>query len=110
MFRLRRHPALNRGLDESAEQRMRIERARLQLGMELASEEPWVPLELHDFDQVLIWGEAGRDETDLLEAFAIVVVHFVAMAMALGDGVLAIERHRERARLDVAWPRTEPHR
>src|SRR5271166_2853548 len=59
---------------------------------------------------MLIGREAGRDEADLLEALAIIVVYLIAMAMALGNRVLAIERHRERARLDVARPRAEPHR
>src|SRR5579872_35612 len=110
MLRLRRCRATNqRRLDESPEQRMRIERPRFQLRVELASEEPWMSLQFHDLDQVLIGRKAGREETDAFEALAIVIVHFVAMAMALGNVALAIKRERERTRLDHAWPRAEAH-
>ncbi len=48
-------------------------------------------LELHDFHQMLVRRDPGRDEAHTFEALAIVVIHFIAMAMALGDVALAIE-------------------
>src|SRR5580704_15663395 len=105
MLRLSRCVPHHGRLDESAEQRMRIERARLQFGMELASEKPWMPLQLHDLHQMIVRRGPRRDEPDLFEPLAIVVVHFVAMAMALRNVGLAIERQRQRAGLDHAWPR-----
>src|SRR6476646_3786518 len=47
----RRRLCLHRGGDEAREKRMGTGRARLQLGMELTADVPWVGLELDDLHQ-----------------------------------------------------------
>ena len=64
---------------------MRARRARLELGVELAADEPWMLRELDDLDE----GAVGRQPAQLHptgdEAIAEAVRHFVAMAMTLAD-------------------------
>ena len=43
------------GLDESSEERVRLVRLGLKLGVELYANEPWMVFDLHDFDQVAFW-------------------------------------------------------
>ena len=71
--------------NQSAKQRMTIERARFQLRMELAAKEPRMGRQFHDLDQRIVGRGAGRLEASLFERLAVVVVHFVAMAMTFGD-------------------------
>src|SRR5689334_9047762 len=46
---------LCRGGDEPGEERMGARRARLQLGMELAADEPRVRVQLNDLDELAVW-------------------------------------------------------
>ena len=63
--------------------------------MELAAQKPLVALEFHDFDQVVVRGGSGGNQAGLFEPLAIVVVDFVAMAMALADLKFAVESGRQ---------------
>src|SRR6185295_2659816 len=58
-------------LDEAAEQRMAVHRPRLQLGMELARDEPRMAPELDHLDQRAVGGEAGEHEATRLELLAV---------------------------------------
>src|ERR1700735_2893231 len=89
---------------------MTIKRPRLQLGMELPAEKPGMPLQFHYFDQAVVGRDAGRDEADFFERLAIGVVNFPSMAMPLRNARLAIQRRRQRARLQYGRIGTEAHR
>src|SRR5437762_12376302 len=89
---------------------MAIQRTRLQLGMELAAQEPRMPLQFHDLDEAIVRRGAGGDESGLLELRAVGVVYFVTMAMALVDFRAAVQPRSERTRLEHARPRPQPHR
>src|SRR5712691_4271019 len=95
---------------EAAEDRMAIERARLELRVELAGEEPRVIRQLDDLDEVAVGGDAGKHQPLLLEQRAEVVVELVTVAMPLGDLLLRVELLRERAVAEHAGISAEPHR
>src|SRR5262245_58473598 len=77
-----------RGGDEVAEERVRGERARLVLGVELAGEEPRVGGVLDDLDELLV----RRDPRDLhpsgLELREELLVHLVAVTVPVDRDVL----------------------
>src|SRR6185436_20972399 len=56
-----------RGAHESAEDRMTIERTRLELGVELTRQEPRMVGELDHFDQAAVGRDAGQDQAFLLD-------------------------------------------
>src|SRR5690606_28048259 len=98
------------GADEAAEQRVAVARARRELGVELAAEEPRVVRQLDHLHELAVLGRAGEHEPRLLEAVEIVVVELVAVAVALGHGLRAVGRGRERVLLQQAALRAEAHR
>ena len=75
------------------EQRVRLERARFQLGMELHADEPGMVGAFDDLRQQAVGRHAGEPQAVLLEPVAIVDVDLVAVAVALGD-----RRRRRRSR------------
>ena len=74
----------------------------LELGMELHTDEVGVIGQLDDLDEVAIGVDACDPKTRLTQGLPVAVVELVAVAMALTDGLVAVERTRTRARLDVA--------
>ena len=56
---------LDRRLDEAREQRMGVDRPALELGMELAAQEPGVAGELHDFGQLAVRAPAADGQPAL---------------------------------------------
>src|ERR1041385_1643657 len=76
---------LLRGRDELAEQRRRLLRARLELGVELRGDEERVVVELDDLDQALVRRGAGDDEARGLQALAQGDRNLIAVAVALVD-------------------------
>src|SRR6476469_1067880 len=81
-------------LDKAGEQRVRRERLRLQLRMELHAHEPGMVWPLDDFGQFAVGRQAGKDQALLLERVAVMDVDFVAVAVALADHGLAVDRRR----------------
>src|ERR1051325_3254868 len=75
---------------EAAEDRMAIERSRLELGMELAGEEPRGIGELDDLHQVVVGRDAREHEPLLLQSRAEIVVELVAVTMTLRDLLLGV--------------------
>src|SRR5688572_17394086 len=73
---------LDRRADEAAEQRVRLERARLQLRVELNADEPRVALDLDDLGQEAVRRQAGDDHALVLEPVAIGHVDLVAVTVA----------------------------
>ena len=64
---------------------MAFERARLEFGMELAAEEPWMVGQFHYFDQIIIGRSASGPKAGFLKCGSILIVDFQAMTMALSD-------------------------
>src|SRR3546814_3109260 len=68
---------LHRRFDETREQRMRIERLRLEFRMELHPDKPWMVRALNDFRQHAVGRHARKDEPALFELFAIRAVDLI---------------------------------
>src|SRR5690349_13596382 len=71
--------------DKSGEQRVRVQRARLELGVELTAQVPWVVGDLDDLDQPTVDAQARQPQAVFLEHVAILVVDLVAVAVALAE-------------------------
>src|SRR5581483_6183319 len=102
--------ALVRGADEVAEERRRPRRARLELGVELAGDEPRVVRQLDDLDEPALLERPGDDEPVVDELLAVVVVHLVAVPVPLVDHRLPVGLVRARAVGDLDRLRPEAHR
>ena len=83
---------LDRRLDEGGEERMRLKRAGGELGVELDAHEPGMIGALHDFRQLTIGRKARDPHASVVEPPAVADVHLVAMAVALENPLLAIDR------------------
>src|SRR3989454_3630698 len=81
---------VQRGLDERAEERMGLPRARAEFRVELPGHEPWVIGQLDDLHELLVGPDARDPEAALLERVEVVVVDLVAMAVPLPDGALPV--------------------
>src|SRR2546422_5370471 len=102
--------ALQGRLDEALEERVALHRPRLELGVELAGDEPGMVAELDHLDQRPVGRHAGEPEPALLEPLAIGVVHLVAVAVTLGDLLAIVDPARQRAFLEHAGIRSQAHR
>ena len=74
----------------SREQRMRLQRLRLEFGMELAAQEERVVGNLDDLDVGPIGGRAADAQSAGGQRALVLAIELVAMAMALADLVLAV--------------------
>ena len=101
---------LDRRGDEGREERVRLVRLGLEFGMALHPEEPRVVFQLDDLDQAALGIPATDRHAGLLEARHVVVVDLKAVAVALGDDLLAVCLPRERAGLEFALVGAEAHR
>src|SRR6266566_1354158 len=79
------------GLDERGEQRVRLERLRLKLGMELDADEPGVVRNLDDLRQDTVGRHAGEAQPGRFEGIATGDVDLVAMAVPLADMGRAVD-------------------
>ena len=102
--------ALEGRADEPAEERGRPRRARLELRVELARDEPGMVGQLDDLDEPPLLERAGDDEPVRDELFAVLVVHLVAVPVALVDRRLAVDLARARLLAELDGLRPEPHR
>ncbi len=78
---------LDSGFEEGKEEGVRSEGAGLELGMKLSSKEERVVREFKNFHQILVGIDAGEDEAGGGKLVAIVIIEFVAVAVAFGDSV-----------------------
>ena len=62
----------------------------LSSGWNCVSEEPAFAGDFGDFAEAVVGGEAGEADSGGFESFAVVVVDFVAVAVAFGDVVLSV--------------------
>src|SRR6516225_7275504 len=96
--------------DERRKQWMRLERLGLELRMELAAEEPGMIGSLDNLYIILIRRASGNFQSRVHQRFLEVAVEFIAMAVAFADLQLTVGLVRERPWLELARPRTQPHR
>src|SRR6185436_16312287 len=78
-------PAAQRRIHEACEQGMRCHRPALELRMKLAADEVRMILELDHLHQAIVGAGPAEHEPRTLECLAVVVVHFEAMTVPLGD-------------------------
>src|SRR4051812_3620676 len=97
------------GVDESGEERVRLERLRLELGMELHRHVPRVLRQLEDLDELPVQRAADDLQPLVGQRLLVEAVELVAVAMALVDHVAAVERVRLRAGAQLAGIGPEPH-
>ena len=102
-------PILVGGLDEGREQRMRLQRLRLEFGMELAAEEEWMVGNLDDLDVGSVGCGAGDAQAAGGKGLLVFAVELVAMAVALADLGFAVRLMGQRAGLELAGPGAQPH-
>src|SRR6266545_2888542 len=96
-------------VDESGEQRVRLQRLRLELGMELHRDVIRVRRQLDDFNELSVERAADDLEPFFGQRLFVQAIELVAMAMALVDDVAAIQRVRLRSRFQLARIGPEPH-
>src|SRR3954451_227545 len=101
--------ALQRGLDELAEERRRALGPGLELRMELGGDEERVVAQFDDLDEALVGRRAGDDEPGRLEALAQGDRHLVAMAVALVDDRLAVRLARAGVGVELDRVGAEAH-
>src|SRR5687768_8600595 len=82
---------------EPGEERVRLPRARAELRMELAGHEERMLRNLDELDELLLRPHARYPEAALLELAQVVVVHLVAVAVALLDDPFPVEPRRRAA-------------
>src|SRR6266511_844503 len=102
-------PVVERRANEPPEQRMWAHRPRLELGVELAADEPWMVRQLDDLHQGTVGREARAAHPVLGELVAIGVGHFVAVAVPLAHFAGAIGLRRARAGPEAAGIGAQPH-
>src|SRR5262249_59541538 len=86
------------GLHEAGEQRVRLERLRLELGVELHGDVPRMRGQLDDLDELAV--ERAADDLEALVGQRLLVqtVELVAVAVTLVDDIAAVQRVRPGAR------------
>src|SRR5712691_13256284 len=101
---------LQRGLDERRKERMPAAGRRSEFRMELAADEPGVRRQLDHLAQLLALGEAGDAQALVLQSLHVLIVDFVAVAVALVDHVRAVDLASEAPRFERGPLSPEPHR
>src|SRR5690242_1143762 len=101
---------IRRGGDESREKRMWPRGARLELGVELAADEPGVVLELNDLDELPVRREAAQPHPVLHEEVAIAIRDLVTMPVPLAHLGHAVDLGGARATSEPTRVGAEPHR
>src|SRR4029079_937812 len=88
---------------------MRLERAAFQLRMELDPDEPRMVGALDDLGQLAVRRHAGKDQAAAFERVAIVDVDLVAVAVALADQILAVNRMDDAVAVEPGGIGAQPH-
>src|SRR5690606_6852884 len=96
-------------IDETGEQGMAVTRRGGEFRMELAGQVPGVRRHFDNLHEVAVQRLAGDLQARRFKAFHVVVVDFVAVAVALGDDVLAVAVPHQRTGLEAALLATEAH-
>src|ERR1700747_1434008 len=96
------------GSNECAEQRMRLQWLRLELGMKLATNKVWMVREFHHFYISPVGCRTRNSQSRRDHRLFIFAVEFVTMTVTLADLKLSINRVCERVRFNLARPRSQP--
>src|SRR3954468_13551840 len=96
--------------DESGEQRVRLERLRLELGMELHRDVIRMRRQLDHLDELSVERSSDDLESFLGDRFLVETVELEAVTMTLFDDVGAVQLVRLGAGLQLARIRAEAHR
>src|SRR4029077_20333388 len=91
-------------------QRVRLERLRFELWMELHADEPGVIGKLDDFGQRAVGRYPRKAEPGLLQRILVPDVDFVAVAMALADMGCPVDWRRAAFGRKPRLMGAEPHR
>src|SRR5688572_11537232 len=100
----------HRGRDEAREEGMRSRGAGLELGVELAADEPRVLRVFDDLDELSVGTQPAQAQAVLGEEVAILVRDFIAMPMALTDLRHAIHLGRLRIARETRRVGAKSHR
>jgi hypothetical protein len=84
-------PILQGRLDKAFKERMTIHWARFEFRMELAAQEPGMIFDLDNLDEPAVGRDPAQHHALGGKAFAIVVVEFITMPVALGNLFAAID-------------------
>jgi len=98
------------GGDQAVEQRVGAVRAALELGMGLRPDPERVPRQLDELDEAAVRRRPRACQPVRFELAAVARAHLVAVAVALGDDGLAVERGDLRPRVEARDVRAEAHR
>ena len=103
--------ALDGGLDQPGEQRVRPGRPRAQLGVRLRGHVVGVHVgrQLDELDQVVVRRGAGEHQAGGLELLAVGVVDLVAVPVPLLDPGRAVRRPHHAALLELGRVEAQPH-
>src|SRR5438552_10184483 len=98
------------GVDEAGEQRMRAQRLRLELRMELHGDVPRMSRQLDHLHEFSVRRAAGNPQPFVGERLLVEAVELVAMTMALVDRRRAVDLLAQRAGREQAFILSKPHR
>src|SRR5579883_1585094 len=102
-------PALKRGADEGAEQRVRLQRLGFELGMALAAQIPGVIGQFANLDVNSVRRFSRQAQAVLLQNALVLTIELVAMAVALADLACAVCRSGEAVFGQQAGISAKPH-
>src|SRR5579872_3304312 len=88
---------------------MRLQRFRLELGMELAPNKMRMVRKLNHLYISPVRSRPGNPQPARRQGLFILAVEFITMPMALADLKLPIDFMRQSSRLNLARPRPQPH-
>src|ERR1035438_1876759 len=95
---------------ECLEQRMRLQRLRLEFRMKLAPDKKRMSRNLHHLYISSIRSRTRNTQPSRHHRLLILTVKFVTMPVALADFRLPVNLMGQRPRLNLARPRSKPHR
>src|SRR5579872_3281943 len=98
-----------RGSDKGLEQRMRLERLRLELRMELASDEVLMIGQFHHFYVSPIRSRPGNAQSRRDHRLFVLAIELIAVPMPLADFEDAVDSCCQGIRLDLASPGSQTH-
>ena len=115
-FHLSRHflrppfqPVLVSSPNESLEQRMRLQRLRFELRMELASDEMRMVRKLNHLHISSVRRRPRNPQPARRQCFLILTIEFITMPVPFADLKLSIDFMRQSSRLNFASPGPQPH-
>src|SRR6267143_3142093 len=104
-----RRPVLAGRTNEGCEERVRHQRLRLELRVELATQEPRMIRNFNDLDEVLVRRNTRNDQAVLGQNLLEPPIEFVAMPVALGNHRSVVDAVGERSLLEIGRVGAQTH-